>query len=103
VNNESGSVKDIYTSDSGVVPTVDLGAPRDLTIGAAPATELIATITGIATDDCTAPKALHVMVATTVAGQPGTVLFVLSLAQDIAGAPSAGIVDQIVGSLRLAS
>ena len=86
-----------------MVPNVDLSPPRDLTVGGAPAVEVIATVTGIAADTCTAPKALHVMVATTVAGQPGTVLFVISMAQDYQGAPGAGVVDQMVGSLRLAS
>lgn len=103
VNNETGTVKDIYTSDSGVVPTVDLGPARQFTVGGAPAAEVIATVTGIETDKCTAPKVLHVMVATTVPGQPGSVMFVLALPQDYPGALDAGIVDQMVGSLRLAS
>jgi hypothetical protein len=103
VNNETLTVKDIYTSDSGAVPNVDLSPPRDLTVAGAPAVEVIATVTGIAADTCTAPKALHVMVATTVAGQQGSVLFVISMAQDYQGAPDAGVADQMVGSLRLAS
>lgn len=103
VTNETGTVKDIYTSDDGVVPNVDLGQPRQFTVGGAPAVEVIATVTGIEADKCTAPKALHVMVATTVAGQPGSVLFVLSLPQDYPGALNSSIVDQMVGTLRLAN
>jgi hypothetical protein len=103
VNNETGTVKDIYTSDSGVVPNVDIGPPRQLTVAGSPAVEIIATVTGIPTDTCTAPKVLHVMLATTVAGQPGSVLFVLSLPQDYPGALDAGFVDQIVGTIRLAN
>jgi predicted TPR repeat methyltransferase len=81
---------------------VALSDPRPLTVGGAPAVEIIATVTGIAADKCTAPKALHVMVATTVPGQPGTVLYVMSMAQDYAGAPDAGLVDQLVATLRRA-
>lgn len=103
LRNETGTVKDIYTSDSGVVPTVDFSEPRDLTIGGAPAVEVIATVTGIEADQCTAPKSMHVMVATTVPRQQGTVLFVISMAQDHQGAPAAGLIDQMVGSLRLTS
>jgi hypothetical protein len=103
VQNESATVKDIYTSDSGVVPSVALSDPRTLTVAGAPAVEVIATVTGIAAEKCIAPKALHVMVATTVPGQPGTVLFVVSMAQDYTGAPDAGLIDQLVGSLRRAS
>lgn len=48
---------------------------------------MIATVTGIKADACTGPSALHSMVATTVPGQDGTVLFVISLEQGIDGAP----------------
>jgi hypothetical protein len=103
VRNESSLVSDIYTSDSGVVPSVALSEPRHLTVAGAPAVEVIATVTGIAAGNCTAPKALHAMVATTVPGQPGTVLFIVAMDQDIAGAPDPSAIDQMVGSLRLAS
>ncbi|HEX7827622.1 MAG TPA: hypothetical protein VF477_22210 [Mycobacterium sp.] len=104
VRAEATLVEAIYTSASGAAPSsVALSDPRSLTVAGAPAVEIIATVTGIAADRCTAPRALHVMVATTVPGQPGTVLFVVSMAQDYAGAPDAGLVDQLVASLRRAS
>jgi hypothetical protein len=58
------------------------------------------TVTGIEADDCTGPHALHAMVATTVPGQPGSVLFVVLMDQDYPEAPGAGLIDQLVGSLR---
>lgn len=100
VENETATVKDIYTSESGVVPNVSLSAPRNLTVAGAPAVEVIATVTGIAADDCTSPNALHVMIATTVAGQPGSVMFVISMGYQ--GAPDTRTIDSMVGSLRLA-
>lgn len=101
VQNETATVKDIYTSESGVVPDVSLSAPRNLTVAGAPAVEIIATVTGIAPDNCVAPNALHVMIATTVAGQPGSVMFVVSMGYQ--GAPDNGTIDSMVRSLRLAS
>lgn len=100
VDLETSSVEDIYTSESGVVPKVALSAPRDITVSGTPAVEVIATVTGIAADDCTYPNALHVMVGTTVAGQEGSVMFVISLPYQ--GAPDTDTVAKMVGSLRLA-
>lgn len=102
VQDESQLVADIYTSDSGVVPQVSLSPPRNLTVAGAPAVEIIATVTGIEADNCTGPRALHAMVAFKVPGQPGSVLFVVSMDQDLAGAPDAGLIDQMVSSLRSA-
>jgi hypothetical protein len=100
VQRESQSVADIYTSDSGVVPKVSLSRPRPLTVGGAPAVQIVATVTGIAADDCNGTSALHSMVATTVPGQPGSVLFVISLQQGYPGAPDPGLLDQIVQTLN---
>lgn len=100
VEYETATVKDIYTSESGVVPNVSLSPPRDLTVAGAPAVEVVATVTGIAPENCTSPNALHVMIATTVAGQPGSVMFVVSMGYR--GAPDTRVIDTMVGSLRLA-
>ena len=100
---EAQLVADIYTSKSGVVPQVSLSQPRPLTVAGAPAVEIVATVTGIETDDCTGARALHAMIATTVAGQPGSVLFVVSMEQDYPGAPDAGVIDQMVATLRPAT
>ncbi|WBP93616.1 hypothetical protein O6072_21600 [Mycolicibacterium neoaurum] len=97
---ETTSVADIYTSDSGVVPKVELGAPRDFSISGKPAVEVVATVTGVAADNCTAPNALHVMIGTTVPGQEGSVMFVLSM--EYQGAADTATVDKMVSSLRLA-
>lgn len=79
VRDEAALVADIYTSDSGHVPTVQLSPPRQLTVGGAPAVQIVASVTNIATSNCVGPTAIHSMVATTVPGQQGCVLFVISL------------------------
>ncbi|MGV0743552.1 hypothetical protein [Mycolicibacterium sp. XJ870] len=100
VQRESQLVADIYTSKTGVVPTVSLGPPRELTISGEPAVQIVATVTGIEADACTAPTALHSMLATKVPGQPGSVLFIVSLEQGYPGAPDPALIDQLVGTLR---
>lgn len=98
--NETATVRDIYTSASGVVPDVSLSAPRDLTVAGAPAVEIVATVTRIAPESCNSASALHVMIATTVAGQPGSVMFVVSMGYE--GTPDTRTIDTMVRSLRLA-
>jgi hypothetical protein len=101
VRAEADLVKAIYTSDKGQLPTVDIGTPRTLTVGGRPAVELVATVTNIGAGKCSAPTgARHVMVATTVPGQPGSVLFVVALELGVAGAPAPDLADQMVASLR---
>jgi hypothetical protein len=104
VNAEAALVKDIYTSDDGKhAPTVSLGSPRELTVNGRPAVQVVATVTDIQSDDCTGPAALHSMVATTVSGQEGSVLFVISLEQGYPGAPDPSLIDTMVGTLRRAA
>ncbi|MGW4098458.1 hypothetical protein [Mycobacterium sp. NPDC004974] len=103
VQGEAKLVADIYTSKNGVVPSVSLSPPRNFTVGGTPAVQIVATVTGIEGDNCTGTSALHSMVATTVPGQPGSVLFVVSLEQGYPGAPDPGLIDQLVGTLNRAS
>ncbi len=100
VRAEGNLVADIYTSDSGHVPTVTLGPPRSFTVGGAPAVQVLATVTDIETSQCVGPTAIHSMVATTVPGQKGSVMFVISLPQGVPDAADPAIIDQMVGSLR---
>ncbi len=97
---EASLATDIYTSDSGATPTVSESQEKPLNVGGSPAVEVVTTVTNITTSGCGATRALHVTVATTVPGQPGTVLFVASLEQGIAGGPGPEVADQLVGSLR---
>ena len=97
---EAGLATDIYTSDSGAVPAVSESQEKSLTVGDSPAVEVVATVTNITPSGCGATHAVHVVVATTVPGQPGTVLFVASLERGIAGAPGPEVADQLVASLR---
>lgn len=89
----------IFTSDKGAVPSVSLGAPRSLTVSGAPATQVVATVTGIQ-DNCAGSSALYSVVSTTVPGQSGTVNFIIDLEQGADGATDPGVIDQIVGTLR---
>lgn len=101
VQAEARLVPDIYSSDDGVAPAVSLSTPRNLTVAGRPAVQVVATVTGMPVDDeCSAPSALHSMVATTVPGQEGTVLFVVALDQGRPGALDAGVIDQMVATLR---
>ncbi|MGZ8178532.1 hypothetical protein ACXVUM_11435 [Williamsia sp. SKLECPSW1] len=102
VRDESALVKDIYTSDSGQVPSVSLSPPRRFTVGGAPAVQVVAAVTGIEPSACQGTSALHSMVATTVPGQPGSVLFVISLPQGVPGAVAPADADRMVDSLRRA-
>ncbi|MFN3004024.1 hypothetical protein [Mycolicibacterium wolinskyi] len=97
---ETQLVEDIYTSRSGVVPTVSLGERRELTVSGEPAVQVIATVTGIEASECTGPSALHSMLATKVDGQPGSVMFIVSLEQGYPGAPDPKLIDEIVATLR---
>ena len=102
VRDEASLVRDIYTSDSGVVPTVRLGEPRRFTVSGRPAVQVVASVSGVETSPCQGATALHSMVATTVPGQSGTVLFVISLPQGVPGAVNPSDGDRMVDSLRAA-
>jgi hypothetical protein len=97
---KSKLASDIYTSESGRKPTVSLGEPRTLTVDGAPAAEILATVTGIEEDECHGPTALHGVVATTVPGGKGVVVFVVSLGQGYSGAPDPALIGQLIGTLR---
>ncbi|MDF3284735.1 hypothetical protein [Gordonia sp. N1V] len=103
VRDEAALVADIYTSDSGHVPTVQLSPPRQLTVGGAPAVQVVASVSNIATSNCVGPTAIHSMVATTVPGQQGCVLFVISAPQGVPDAVSPAVVTEMVSTLRRAS
>lgn len=101
VRTESTKVADIFTSADGVVPNVTLGEPRQFAIDGTPAVELVATVDGVAPGDCaTSPGGLHLMVATTMPDQPGTVLFVISMSQGGDGDPDPALAEQILATLR---
>jgi hypothetical protein len=97
---KSSLVEDIYTSESGRRPTVSPSQPRTLIVDGTPAVELLATVTDIEHDECHGPSALHSVVATTVPGAKGVVVFVVSIGQGYPGAPDPGLIDQIIGTLR---
>mgnify|MGYP000004540343 CR=1 FL=1 len=100
---EVSTVADIYTSDNGVVPKVDLASPSSFTIGGNPAVSVIASVTGIAPGTCGTTEAHHFMVATTVPGQPGTVVFIAS--QNLSGnldGPRTELIAQIIDTIRRA-
>ena len=97
---KSRLVSDIYTSESGRRPTVSFGEPRTLIVDGTPAVEIRATVTDIERDECHGRSALHSVVATTVPGEKGTIVFVVSLDQGYPGAPDPGLINQLIGTLR---
>jgi hypothetical protein len=100
VREKAELVADIYTGDDGHRPQVTLSDPRALIVDGTPALQIIATVTGMRADRCQAPRALHSVVATTVPGQNGAVVFVVSIDQGYPGAPAASLLDELVGTLR---
>jgi hypothetical protein len=102
VRDEATLVDAIYTSDSGHKPSVSLSPPRSFTVGGTPAVQIVATVTDIETNACTGSSALHSMLATTVPGIEGTVVFVVSLQQAYPGAPDRGVLERMVITLRRA-
>jgi hypothetical protein len=97
---ETQLVGDIYTSKNGVVPSVSLSEPRKFNIDGQPAVQIVATVTGIEADECTGPEALHSMVATKVDGQPGSVMFIVSMEQGYPGAPDPKLIDDILATVH---
>jgi hypothetical protein len=96
---ESTSVATIYTQD-GQVPKVDFSPVREFTIGTHPAVQMVATVTGIATDACTGASALHSMVVTTVPNVEGSVVFLIALRQGANATPKPTVINEIVKTLR---
>ncbi|MCT7366650.1 hypothetical protein [Mycolicibacterium llatzerense] len=99
---EATTVADIYTSDSGVVPKVVLASPSNYTIGGNPAVSVVATVTGIAPGACGTTTANHWMVATTVPGQPGTVVFIVSVNNNGSAETRPELIAQILDTIRRA-
>lgn len=100
VREKSRDVADIYTSSAGRVPEVSLTEPRGLILDGTPALQILATVTGIAADECGSPSVLHSIVAITTRRQPGAVVFVVSLHQGTPDAPDPALVEQLVATLR---
>ena len=99
LDEESALVAPIYTQGD-TVPNVELGPVRDFTIGTRPAVQVVATVTGIAADDCNGPNALHSMVVTTVPNVEGSVVFLISLREGATASPKSDVIDGMVQTLR---
>lgn len=99
LDEESTLVAPIYTQGQ-TVPRVEFGPVREFTIGTRPAVHLVATVTGIAADDCTGPNALHSMVVTTVPNVEGSVVFLISLREGTTASPKPDVIDEMVQTLR---
>lgn len=92
--------KQIYTSDEGRIPTVALSDPQDVTFGAMRGTKVVAHVTGIQSDQCTAATVDHAVVAVAPPGQSKVIMLVMSLPQQFPGVPQPQVIDQIVSTLR---
>ena len=101
VKAESELVAGIYTSD-GVVPTVALSPAKELMLDGRAAVQVVATVTGVKTGECTGASARHYMVATTSPAVDGTVVFIVSVDEGMSNAPDPTVIDELVGTLRAA-
>lgn len=99
LDEESALVAPIYTQGQ-TVPSVEFGPVREFTIGTRPAVQMVATITGIAADDCNGPNAFHSMVVTTVPNVEGSVVFLISLREGATASPKPDVINEMVQTLR---
>ncbi|WP_051989832.1 hypothetical protein [Gordonia soli] len=100
LRDELALVGAIYTSESRHSPSVSSGRPQKLSIGGRAALHVVATARDIEASKCVGESALHSIVATTVPGQPGVTLFVISLPQGVPDAGNRRLINQMVTSLR---
>ena len=99
LDEETKTVPIIY-SQGGQVPNVEYTPVREFNIGTHPAVQMVATVTGIATDACTGGSALHSIVVTTVPNVEGSVVFLISLRQGANVTPKPSVINEIVKTLR---
>ncbi|WP_374158959.1 hypothetical protein ACEWX3_06195 [Mycobacterium sp. G7A2] len=99
LDEEAQTVPLIY-SQGDVVPDVEFGPVREFLIGSSPAVQRVATVTGIAADECNGSRAFHSMVVTTVPGVEGSVVFLISLREGATASPKPGVIDEMVRTLR---
>jgi hypothetical protein len=99
LDEESKTVPLIYTQN-GQAPKVEFGPVREFTIGTHPAVQMVATVTDIATDSCTGPRAFHSMVVTTVPNVEGSVVFLISLREGAQVSPKPDVINAMVDTLR---
>ena len=99
LDEEAQTVALIY-SQGETVPNVEFGPVREFRIGPHPAVQMVATVTGIAADECNGSKAIHSMVVTTVPGVEGSVVFLISLREGATASPKPEVIDEMVGTLR---
>ena len=99
LDEESKTVPIIYTQ-KGKAPKVEYGPVREFTIGTHPAVQMVATVTDIATDQCTGASAFHSMVVTTVPNVEGSVVFLISLREGTNASPNPDVINTIVKTLR---
>jgi hypothetical protein len=99
LDEESKTVPIIYTQ-GGKAPTVEYGPVREFSIGTHPAVQMVATVTDIATDQCTGASAFHSIVVTTVPNVEGSVVFLISLREGTNASPNPDVINKIVKTLR---
>jgi hypothetical protein len=99
LDEESKTVPIIYTQ-GGKAPTVEYGPVREFSIGTHPAVQMVATVTDIATDQCTGASAFHSIVVTTVPNIEGSVVFLISLREGTNASPNPDVINKIVKTLR---
>ena len=100
LDEESKIVPIIYTVEGGQVPKVEYGPVREFRIGNHPAVQMVATVTDIATNACTGPRAFHSMVVTTVPNVEGSVVFLISLREGANHSPKPDAINKMVETLR---
>jgi hypothetical protein len=99
LDEEMRTVPLIYTR-GGTVPKIDFSPVQEFDFGPHPAVQMVATGTGIGTDACNGPSALHSMVVTTVPKVDGSVVFIISLREGANMSPKPDVINEMVKTLR---
>ncbi|SEH91644.1 hypothetical protein SAMN04489835_5657 [Mycolicibacterium rutilum] len=99
LDEEMQTVAPIYTRDQKT-PNIEYAPIREFAIGPHAAVQTVATVTGIATSECTGPSAFHSIVVTTVPNVEGSVVFVISLREGSTASPNSNIINEMVDTLR---
>lgn len=93
-------VRKIY-SRGDHIPTVTLSDPMDVTVAGWRGVKIVATVADIRPADvCHGGSAVHTVLALSVPGLAGALLFVASVEQGYPDATDPAVIDQIIGTLR---
>lgn len=100
LDDEVKTIPAIYARHGQGPPKIDFAPVREFMIGAHPAVQTVATVSGMTPDSCNGSSALHSIVVTTVPNVEGSVVFLISLRQGANTTPKPDVINKIVATLQ---